>query len=156
MERKRVTDPRRYRHLCPDNGNSEQQIPEEICPDCGQRGGFFGWFQGMWNRIGKKSRLLGFPCNGPQMTFLPTVTRSCGRCEGEGILAGDDFDYQCPECEGNGRFLSRTEEEMRKIRRWALVRHELGAPDSEVGACVDNASNILYFESVQPRLHRGC
>jgi hypothetical protein len=58
------------------------------------------------------------------MTFLPTMTRGCGRCEGEGILIGEDFDYECPDCDGNGRFLSRTEEEMRKIRRWALMRHD--------------------------------
>jgi hypothetical protein len=98
MKRKRVGNPRRYRHLCPAHGNREQQISQEVCPECGQRGEFGGFFQGMYSRIGQKSRLLGFPCTGAHMTYLP-------------------------DCGGLGGFLIRTEEEMRKIRRWALLRH---------------------------------
>lgn len=125
MGRKRVDTPRRYCHQCPAHGNREQQIDSEICPECGQRGEFRGFFQGMYSRMGQKSRLLGFPCSGAHMTFLPDMTQSCQRCEGEGIVLGDDFDYECPACHGLGGFLIRTEEEMRKIRRWALLRHQL-------------------------------
>ena len=124
MKRKRVGNSRRYRHLCPAHGNHERQISQEVCPDCGQRGEFGGFFQGMYSRMGQKSRLLGFPCTGAHMTFLPDMTRSCQRCGGEGIALGDDFDYECPDCNGLGGFLIRTEEEMRKIRRWALLRHQ--------------------------------
>lgn len=74
--------------------------------------------------IGRLQRVLGFPCVGPQMTFLPAMTRSCQRCHDEGILAGDDFDYGCPDCNGLGKFINRTDEEMRKIRHWAMKRHQ--------------------------------
>ena len=124
MKRKRVGNSRRYRHLCPAHGNHEQQISQEVCPECGQRGEFWGFFQGMYSRMGQKSRLLGFPCAGAHMTFLPDMTRRCERCGGEGIALGDDFDYECPDCNGLRGFLIRTEEEMRKIRRWALLRHQ--------------------------------
>ena len=124
MEREPVRNPRCYRHNCPAHGNREQQIAEEICPECGQRGEFYRWFIGMYGRIGRLQRVLGFPSVGPQMTFLPAMTRSCQRCHDEGILAGDDFDYECPDCNGLGKFIDRTDEEMRKIRRWATMRHQ--------------------------------
>jgi hypothetical protein len=123
-DRKRVDIPRRYRHMCPAHGGRDEQIPQEICPDCGQRGEFWGFYQGMWSRMSRQSQLLGFPCSGVQMTFLPKLIRSCQRCTGEGIARGDDFDYECPDCAGKGGFLIRTESEMQKIRRWALARHQ--------------------------------
>jgi len=131
MEREPVSNPRCYRHNCPAHGNREQQITKEICPECGQRGEFYRWSIGMYARIGRLQRVLGFPCVGPQMTFLPTMTRSCQRCHDEGILAGDDFDYECPDCNGLGKFIDRTDEEMRKIRRWATMRHEQDVMDKQ-------------------------
>jgi len=123
MKRKRVSNPRCYRHICPAHGNRERQIAEKICPDCGKHGEFYRWFRSIIDSMALKSRVIGFTCVGPQMTFLPRMTRSCERCHGEGIVAGDDFDYECPDCGGNGTFLDRTDEEMRKIRRWAQARH---------------------------------
>lgn len=122
MERKRVYNPRCYRHLCPAHGSRERQTAEKICPDCGQHGEFYRWFRSIIDSIAIKSRVIGFTCVGPQMTFLPRMTRSCERCRGEGIIAGGDFDYECPDCGGNGIFLDRTDEEMRKIRCWAQAR----------------------------------
>lgn len=124
MNKKRVSNKRNYRHKCPADNFSETQISVEICPKCGMRGEFNGWMQSINNRIVKKQMVLGFPCVGVQMTFLPVMTRSCRKCKGEGILQGDDFDYECPECEGLGAFINRTEDEMRKIRRWVLIRHK--------------------------------
>lgn len=123
MERKRVKNLRIYIHRCPAHRNQERQISEEICPDCGQHGKFDRWSQGIYSRIGKVSWVLGFTCIGPQMTFLPEMRRHCERCGGEGILLGDDFDYECPDCGGWGSFLTRSEAEMQKIRRWAILRH---------------------------------
>jgi len=88
MDREPLRNPRCYRHNCPAHGNREQQIAEEICPECGQRGEFYRWFIGMYARIGRLQRVLGFPCVGPHMTFLPAMTRGCQRCHEEGILAG--------------------------------------------------------------------
>jgi hypothetical protein len=123
MERKRVDYLRRYRHLCPARENSETQIPQEICPACGQRGEFKGFFQGMYKRMARASRLYGFPCTGAHMTFLPKMTRCCEKCTGEG-----------PDCNGTGGFIIRSEIEMGKIRRWALARHkrEIEEEDDEV------------------------
>jgi len=58
------------------------------------------------------------------MTCLPKMTRICERCGGEGITLGEDFDFECPDCAGTGGFLIRTDEELRKIRRWALARKQ--------------------------------
>ena len=123
-KRKRVHLKRRYRHICPANGNRDEQIPQEICPACGQRGEIWGFYMGIYDRMSMKSQLYDFPCTGIHMTFLPKMTRICERCKGEGIALGDDFDYECPDCDRKGAFLIRTEEEMRKIRRWALARKQ--------------------------------
>ncbi len=124
MERKRVYYRRRYVHLCPAHGNREEQINQDICPACGQRGEFRGFFQGIYDRMSRRSQSYGFPCTGVHMTFLPKLVRRCERCDWEGIVRGDDFDYECPDCDGTGGFVIRTEEEMRKIRRWALARKQ--------------------------------
>lgn len=122
MDRKRVYIPRRYRHRCPANDNAETQITAEICPDCGQRGEFGGFFQGIITRMALQSRLLGFSSNAGHTAFLPTMSRTCPRCHGEGIALGEDFDYECPDCSGLGGFLILDDEPMRKIRRWVTDR----------------------------------
>jgi hypothetical protein len=114
---------RRYRHLCKADNNQEKQIPEEICPVCGQRGEFAGFFQGMFTRMGQVSKLLGMPSSGVHLTYLPKMSRTCETCQGEGIVRSDDFDYDCPECDGTGGILILSQPEMERIRRWANARH---------------------------------
>ena len=113
MERIRSFCARRYRHDCPVRYNPFQQMQTEICPDCGQKGEFAGFFQGMYTRIGRQSGLLGFPGIGAHRRFLPKLIRTCERCNGEGIALGEDFDYECPDCSGTGGFLSCSDEEIR-------------------------------------------
>ena len=123
MERIPTLCKRRYRHLCKADNNQEKQIPEEICPDCGQRGEFDGFFLGMFTRMGQQSRLYGMPASGVHLTYLPKMSRTCETCQGEGIACGDDFDYECPDCDGTGRIIILSQPEMDRIRRWANARH---------------------------------
>ncbi len=124
MERVRAQVRRRFTHLCPAQQGRFVQISQEICPDCGQTGEFGGFFRGIFYRMAQQHQLYGFPVSGPQITFLPKMRRECERCAGEGVVRGDDFDYECPDCAWTGGFLILTEAEMQKIQRWALARHE--------------------------------
>jgi hypothetical protein len=131
MERKPTRFKRRYHHHCKAHNNQEQQIPTEICPDCGQRGEFKGYFQDLWTRIGHRTRLLGMPGEGVHLTYLPKMFKNCDTCHGEGIALGDEFDYECPDCDGTGGILILSKPEMDKIRRWANARHERSIIEDE-------------------------
>jgi hypothetical protein len=123
MPRKPAHNPRRYTHHCPSQGDREVQNTEEICPECGQHGKHSGWFHGLPDRWARRSRLTGVPALGPHLRYLPDILTTCKQCLGEGIIAGDEFDYECPSCAGLGGIIFRSQEEMQKIQHWAHARH---------------------------------
>ena len=123
MELKRSRKSRIYQHKCLATGNSQRKTREEICPDCGQRGELWGYNLSVIERMARTSRVQGFSCVGPQVTFLPVMARGCKNCHGRGIFPVGELDFECPECDGLGEILIRSEQEMAKIRRWAKQRH---------------------------------
>ena len=154
MERKPSPFLRRYRHDCPADGRNTQ-IPQEICPKCGQKGKFDGFFIGMVNRMGRQARLLGIPINGPSQTYLPRMARACETCRGQGIVCGEDFDYECPDCNETGGILIRSQAEMAKIRRWANARHARWVEEKNRPPAAHAAPPTLIFSRDVDEFTRG-
>ena len=130
-----------WKHRCtstnPSRGmrlpTGELVLATEACEDCGQTGTFDGWLYSMTELMGCFQNVTGFKPLGPhrQLTDDLLKTTCCSSCAGRGIVGPNKSRAwkDCPDCDGNGYYLTGTPEEIAEIRR--RIRDEF--PDSWVG-----------------------
>jgi hypothetical protein len=119
--------PRRiYYHNCLELDGQHLGLTERVCYQCGRIGEFGGWGWNVVEQFCRWSRRTGgLPPGGPRPPWLRDreVTRTCERCQGNGLLGQEieeTFPQECPDCQGAGGHPLLEPETIARVRAYAL------------------------------------
>lgn len=125
-----------WKHQCKDGPTVA--MGTEICPDCGTRGEYDGWWYSRIDAMSQYQKRTGLKPIGPHRPMaddlLERHMKMCEQCNGRGLLDinnGENYE-SCPLCQGIGCLFDGSLEQLESLRRRILASYPDAALDDPI------------------------